>query len=54
MPGFKRFMQPVLSATMYLTGLAIIVMIIYAANVADHYTYYAGLILIFIIGYTFY
>lgn len=53
MPGFKRFMQPVLSATMYLTGLAIIVMIIYAANVADHYTYYAGLILIFIIGYTF-
>jgi signal transduction histidine kinase/ActR/RegA family two-component response regulator len=52
-PGFKRFMQPVLSATMYLTGLSIIVMIIYAANVAEHYTYYAGLILIFIIGYTF-
>jgi len=51
--GFKRFMQPVLSATMYLTGLSIIVMIIYAANVAEHYTYYAGLILIFIIGYTF-
>jgi len=38
---------------MYLTGLAIIVMIIFAANVADHYTYYAGLILIFIFGYTF-
>lgn len=52
-PGFKKFMQPVLSATMYLTGLSIIVMIIFAANVADHYTYYAGLILIFIIGYTF-
>ena len=52
-PSFKKFMQPVLSATMYLTGLSIIVMIIFAANVADHYTYYAGLILIFIIGYTF-
>ncbi len=52
-PVFKKFMQTVLSATMYLTGLSIIVMIIYAANVADHYTYYAGLILIFIIGYTF-
>jgi len=51
--GFKKFMQPVLSATMYMTGLSIIVMIIFAANVADHYTYYAGLILIFIIGYTF-
>ncbi|MEN8201567.1 MAG: ATP-binding protein [Bacteroidota bacterium] len=51
--GFKKFMQPVLSATMYLTGLSIIVMIIFAANVAEHYTYYAGLILIFIIGYTF-
>jgi signal transduction histidine kinase len=52
-PAFKRFMQPVLGAIMYLTGLSIIVMIIFAANVADHYTYYAGLILIFIIGYTF-
>jgi len=52
-PVFKKFMQPVLSATMYITGLSIIVMIIFAANVADHYTYYAGLILIFIIGYTF-
>jgi len=52
-PGFKKFMQPVLAATMYLTGLSIIVMIIFAANVADLYTYYAGLILIFIIGYTF-
>ena len=38
---------------MYLTGLAIIVMIIFAARMADNYTYYAGLILIFIFGYTF-
>ena len=52
-PAFKKFMQPVLAVTMYVTGLSIIVMIIYAANKADHYTYYAGLILIFIIGYTF-
>ncbi len=50
---FKKYMQLVLAGIMYLTGLAIIVMIIYAANIADLYTYYAGLILIFIIGYTF-
>lgn len=50
---FKRFMQPVLAALMYITGLSIIVMTIYAANVAGNYTYYAGLFLIFIIGYTF-
>ncbi len=52
-PAFKRYMQLVITMIMYLTGLAIIVMIIYAANVADHYTYYAGLLLIFIFGYTF-
>jgi signal transduction histidine kinase/ActR/RegA family two-component response regulator len=51
--SFKKFMQPVLAGIMYLTGLSIIVMIIFAANVADLYTYYAGLILIFIFGYTF-
>ena len=38
---------------MYLTGLGIIVMIFYAARIANNYTYYAGLILIFIFGYTF-
>jgi len=52
-PAFKKYMQPLLSVIMYLTGLAIIVMIIFAARVAQHYTYYAGLILIFIFGYTF-
>ena len=52
-PGFKKFMQPVLAGIMYVTGLAIIVMTIFAANQAGNYTYYAGLILIFIIGYTF-
>ncbi len=50
---FKRYMQFILSGIMYLTGLAIIVMIIFAARMAENYTYYAGLILIFIFGYTF-
>jgi signal transduction histidine kinase/ActR/RegA family two-component response regulator len=52
-PAFKRFMQPILAAIMYITGLSIIVMTIFAANRAGNYTYYAGLFLIFIIGYTF-
>jgi signal transduction histidine kinase/ActR/RegA family two-component response regulator len=52
-PSFKKFMQPVLAGIMYITGLSIIVMTIFAANVAGNYTYYAGLFLIFIIGYTF-
>ncbi|MEN8229669.1 MAG: ATP-binding protein [Bacteroidota bacterium] len=51
--AFKKYMQLVIAMIMYITGLAIIVMIIFAANIADHYTYYAGLILIFIFGYTF-
>jgi signal transduction histidine kinase/CheY-like chemotaxis protein len=52
-PAFRKYMQPLLSLVMYLTGLSIIVMLTFAANVAQHYTYYAGLILIFIFGYTF-
>ncbi|MGW8314760.1 MAG: hybrid sensor histidine kinase/response regulator [Bacteroidales bacterium] len=52
-PAFRRYMQPLLALVMYLTGLSIIAMITSAANVAQHYTYYAGLILIFIFGYTF-
>ena len=51
--GFKKYMQPVLAGLMYVTGLAIIVMTIFATNQAGNYTYYAGLFLIFIIGYTF-
>ena len=51
--GFKKYMQPVLAGLMYVTGLAIIVMTIFATNLAGNYTYYAGLFLIFIIGYTF-
>ncbi len=49
---FKKYMQLVISFIMFLTGFGIIVMIIYAAQVSN-YNYYAGLILIFIFGYTF-
>jgi len=49
---FKKYMQLVISFIMFLTGFGIIVMIIFAAQVAN-YSYYAGLILIFIFGYTF-
>ncbi len=51
--SFKKLMQPVIAGIMYVTGLGIIVMIVLAARMANHYTYYAGLILIFIFGYTF-
>ena len=45
-------MQFVISCIMFITGFGIIIMIIYAAKV-ENYSYYAGLILIFIFGYTF-
>lgn len=50
--AFKKYMQFVISCIMFITGFGIIIMIIYAAKV-ENYTYYAGLILIFIFGYTF-
>jgi signal transduction histidine kinase/ActR/RegA family two-component response regulator len=49
---FKKYMQFVISCIMFITGFGIIVMIIFAAKV-QNYSYYAGLILIFIFGYTF-
>jgi signal transduction histidine kinase/ActR/RegA family two-component response regulator len=49
---FKRYMQFAISCIMFLTGFGIIVMIILAARLGN-YSYYAGLILIFIFGYTF-
>ncbi len=49
---FKKYMQFIISCIMFITGFGIIVMIIYAAKV-QNYNYYAGLILIFIFGYTF-
>jgi signal transduction histidine kinase/ActR/RegA family two-component response regulator len=50
--SFKKYWQFVISCIMFITGFGIIVMIIYAATVKN-YSYYAGLILIFIFGYTF-
>ena len=50
---FKKYMQVILAGIMYITGLGIIIMSVFAANMADDYSYYAGLILIFIFGYTF-
>jgi hypothetical protein len=49
---FKKYMQFIISWIMFTTGFGIIIMIFYAAKV-EVYTYYAGLILIFIFGYTF-
>jgi signal transduction histidine kinase/ActR/RegA family two-component response regulator len=49
---FKKYMQFVITCIMFITGLGIIIMIIYAAQ-EKNYSYYAGLILIFIFGYTF-
>jgi signal transduction histidine kinase/ActR/RegA family two-component response regulator len=49
---FKKYMQFVISCIMFITGFGIIIMIIKAATV-ENYSYYAGLILIFIFGYTF-
>jgi signal transduction histidine kinase/ActR/RegA family two-component response regulator len=50
--AFKRYMQVIISFIMFSTGFGIIIMIILAAKV-ENYSYYAGLILIFIFGYTF-
>lgn len=49
---FKKYWQIVISITMFFTGFGIIIMIIIGARIGN-YTYYAGLILIFIIGYSF-
>jgi signal transduction histidine kinase/CheY-like chemotaxis protein len=49
---FKKYMQFVISSIMFFTGLGIIVMIILAARMSN-YSYYAGLTLISIFGYTF-
>ena len=49
---FKRYMQLIISCIMFITGFGIIIMIILAAT-KSNYSYYAGLMLIFIFGYTF-
>ena len=45
-------MQVIISCTLFSTSFGIIIMIIYAAKIGN-YSYYAGLILISIFGYTF-
>lgn len=52
-PAFKRYMQLILAATMYLGGLSIIIMTIFESKQGGNYTYYVGLLLIFSLGYTF-
>jgi signal transduction histidine kinase/ActR/RegA family two-component response regulator len=49
---FRRYMQVIISFIIFCTSFGIIVMIIYAARV-ENYSYYVGLILISIFGYTF-
>lgn len=50
--SFRKYMQLSIAGVMFITGFGIIVMIILGARVSN-YSYYAGLILIFIFGYTF-
>jgi signal transduction histidine kinase/ActR/RegA family two-component response regulator len=52
LPGFKRAQQPVMAGLMVLGGSIIIAMIVMAPPPIS-FSYYAGLILIFIWGYTF-
>ncbi|HHJ11239.1 MAG TPA: hypothetical protein ENK25_10185, partial [Bacteroidetes bacterium] len=51
-PWFRKNVQALVGIGMYLTGFGIILMIFYISKIGL-YTYYAGLMLIFLIGYTF-
>jgi signal transduction histidine kinase len=50
--SFKKYMQFVISCIIFCSSFGIIFMIVYTSKVGN-YSYYAGLILIFIFGYTF-
>jgi PAS domain S-box-containing protein len=50
---FKRFMQPAIASALLVAGLGIIAMVSIAPYPAS-YCYYAGLLLVFIYGYTFF
>lgn len=52
LPWFKKYWQTLLGIMMYLAGFGIVLMIYYVSKVGV-YSYYAGLLLIFIVGYTF-
>ena len=49
---FRKYWQLIITLIMLITGFGIIVMNVYASE-KEVYSYYAGLILIFIFGYTF-
>jgi signal transduction histidine kinase/ActR/RegA family two-component response regulator len=49
---FKKYMQLIISCIIFCSSFGIIVMIVYTSK-DGNYSYYAGLILIFIFGYTF-
>ena len=50
---FKKYMQPCIASVVALAGLGIIAMILLAPQSGSN-SYYAGLILVFIFGYTFF
>jgi len=50
---FERYMQPAIGAVVLSAGVGIIGMILIAPS-PGHYAYYAGLILVFMYGYTFF
>ena len=50
-PFFKKLMQPIIASIEFLAGAGIITMIV-MANPPACYTYYAGLILVILVGYT--
>lgn len=52
LPWFKKYWQAILGLMMYLAGFGIVMMIYYVSKI-QVYSYYAGLLLIFIVGYTF-
>ena len=51
-PWFKKYMQMLIGIGMFLTGFGIVLMIYYVSKIGL-YSYYAGIMLIFMIGYTF-
>ncbi|MDY7031946.1 MAG: hypothetical protein SVY10_08555, partial [Thermodesulfobacteriota bacterium] len=52
-PHFKKYMHASIAAVILVAGLGIIGMIVIAPSPAN-YSYYAGLLLVFMFGYTFF
>jgi signal transduction histidine kinase/ActR/RegA family two-component response regulator len=51
--SFKNYMQWAIAFVMFSTSIGIIIMIVLGSKQYNNYSYYAGIILIFIFGYTF-